>query len=265
MAMFECIIVTAFNQKLALGVLSTDVLNTIVIHIKDIANKNNYNNFIHQPADLYELETSFIHWLEEQTVVIILLVLFVENENLLLLYEFFLLPIHFKFSANLSVVPEVGQNDLIAIGNTETFQTLSSSDPNSFIIGPKLFHHRTTFFCECQMVFINTHRSRLVGLPLPGQIISLGNNTWLVYSVGMIATNHVCTKARSSSPLTIRSGQAIKVKPGCHILTMDHIITANDSEELEIHSTWPDWTMTLLQLFNYHNGEQINHIILELR
>jgi len=72
------------------------------------------------------------------------------------------------------------------------------------------------------------------------KIFSLGNNTWLVYSVGTIATNDVCTKAGSSSPLTISSGQAITVKPGCHIQTMDHIIMANESEELEIHSTWLD-------------------------
>jgi hypothetical protein len=71
-------------------------------------------------------------------------------------------------------------------------------------------------------------------------IFSLGNNTWLVYSVGTIATNHVCTKAGSSSPLTISSGQAITVKLGCHIQPMDHIIMANESEELEIHSTWLD-------------------------
>jgi hypothetical protein len=68
-----------------------------------------------------------------------------------------------------------------------------------------------------------------------------------------------------SSPLTISSGQAILVKPRCHIPMMDHIITVDNAEELEIHSTWLDWRMTLQQLFNYHDGEQINEVILELR
>ncbi len=63
---------------------------------------------------------SFIHRPEDQTIILILHVPFVEAEQLLPLYEF--------FSANISVVPDVGQADLIAIGDTETFQTLTSSD-----------------------------------------------------------------------------------------------------------------------------------------
>jgi hypothetical protein len=39
-ATFECIIVTAFDQKLEPGALSTDVLNTIVQHIKNVASNN---------------------------------------------------------------------------------------------------------------------------------------------------------------------------------------------------------------------------------
>jgi hypothetical protein len=35
---------------------------------------------------------------------------------------------YFNFSSNVSVIPDVGKKDLIAIGNTEAFQTLSTSD-----------------------------------------------------------------------------------------------------------------------------------------
>jgi hypothetical protein len=95
------------------------------------------------------------------------------------------------------------------------------------------------------------------------KIFGLGNNTWLVYSEGTIATNHVCPKARSSSPLTISSGQAVTVQPGCHIPTMDHIITVDDTNKLEIHSTWLDWNLS--QLFDYNDSEQITKIVNELR
>jgi hypothetical protein len=41
---------------------------------------------------------------------------------------------------------------------------------------------------------------------------------------------------------------------------MDHIITADDSEEITIHSKWLDWTWTLGQLFqqseNGHHGNR---------
>jgi hypothetical protein len=67
-AIFECVIHSAFDQKLTPGALNIDVLETIVNHIKDTAAANKFHNFIHQPSDLYKLETSFILRPEEQTV-----------------------------------------------------------------------------------------------------------------------------------------------------------------------------------------------------
>jgi len=97
------------------------------------------------------------------------------------------------------------------------------------------------------------------------KIFSLSNNTWSVYSVGTIATNHVYSKAGYLSPLTISSGQAIKVQPGCHIQTIDHVVTADDSSDVDSHPTWLDWTMTLSQLFDHTDSEQINEEINEIR
>ncbi len=101
---------------------------------------------MHEPAHLYKLEVSFIHRPEDYTIILILQVPFVEAEHLLPLYEFVSLPIHFYFSANISIVPDVGWADLIAIGDTETFQTLPSSD----IAGCRRLGQ--TFFCEGRTV-----------------------------------------------------------------------------------------------------------------
>jgi hypothetical protein len=140
----------AFDQKLAPGTLSINVLETIVHHIKETAATNKFHNFIHQPSDLYKLETSFIHRLEEQTVILIVHVPYVEAKNLLLLYELISLPIYYNFSSNASVIPDIGKCILIAIGNTEAFQTLSTSDlANSKHLGQ-------TFFCEgCSVLQTN--------------------------------------------------------------------------------------------------------------
>jgi hypothetical protein len=46
---------------------------------------------------------------------------------------------------------------------------------------------------------------------------------------------------------------------------MDHIITANDSEEIEIHSKWLDWTWTLGQLFQQPEKEMVTTAIDKLR
>jgi len=276
-AIFERVINSAFDQKLAPGALSVDVLDTIVHHIKDTAAKNKFHNFVHQPSDLYKLETSFIHRPEESTVILILHVPFVEAENLLPLYEFISLPIYFNFSSNVSVVPDVGKQDLIAIGNTEAFQTLSSSDlANCKRLGK-------TFFCEGRSILQTNIIEDCLGSLYLGsstliknnckfkiattreKIYSLGNNTWVVYSIGTIATNQVCPKTNTLSPLTIKSGQQIKIAPGCNIPTMDHLISADDSEETAILNSWLDWTMSLPELFNHEDTVQLTAMIKDIR
>ncbi len=92
-------------------------------------------------------------------VILILHVLFVEAENLLPLYKFISLPIY--FSSNVSVIPDVGKTDLIAICNTEAFQTLSTSDlANCKCLGQ-------TFFCEGQSVLQTNIVQDCLGSPLP--------------------------------------------------------------------------------------------------
>jgi len=254
-ATFERIIITAFNKKLAPGALSIDVLNQVVDHINGIANRNNYHKFVHEPADLYDLDVSFIHRPEEQNIILILHVPFVETDHLLTLYEFVSLPIHFNFSANISVVPEVGRNDLIAIGDTNSFQTLSSSD----LAACKRLGQ--TFFCEGRTVLkTNIVHDCMGSLFLATstlikanckfhisdtreKIFSLGNNTWLVYSIGTIATNQVCP----------------------NIATMDHLITADETDDVEVHSTWLDWTMSLPELFDQDDAEQITKVATEIK
>jgi hypothetical protein len=276
-ATFERIIITAYNQKLAPGALSSDVLHQVIYHIDDITNKNHFQKFVHEPADLYKLEVSLIHRPEEQNIILILHVPFVEAEQLLPLYEFVSLPIHFNFSANISVVPDVGRTDLIAIGDTETFKTLSSSN----LAGCRRLGQ--TFFCEGSSVLKTNPVHDCLGSLFLGtatlikanckfrisdtreKIFGLGNNTWLVYSVGTIATNQICPKTKINSPVTIASGQTVKVQPGCQIQTMDHIITAEDSDDFEIRTTWLDWTMTLAQLFDHEDTEQLMHLAKQIK
>jgi hypothetical protein len=276
-ATFERIIHSAYDQKLAPGALSSDVLHQILYHIDSVANKNSFEKFVHEPADLYKLKVSFIHRPEEQTIILILHVSFVEAQKLLPLYEFVSLPIHFNFSANISVVPDVGRADLIAIGDTETFQTLSSSD----LAGCRRLGQ--TFFCSGSSVLKTNLVHNCLGSLFLGtatliktnckfrisdtreKIFSLGNNTWLVYSVGTITTNHYCPKTEVSTPLTIASGKTVRVQPGCLIQTMDQVITAEDSDDFEIKTTWLDWALTLAQLFDHEDTEQLMQTVKEIR
>jgi hypothetical protein len=64
----------------------------------------------------------------------------------------------------------------------------------------------------------------------------LDSNKYVVYSLGKINTNHVCPKAKSILAVQISSSQTVRINPSCYIRTMDHIIMADDSEEIEICS-----------------------------
>jgi hypothetical protein len=72
--------------------------------------------------------------------VIILHVPLVKPDNLMPLYEFILMPVHFNFSGKVSVTPDVGINNMITVGHYESYQTLSSSDlQNSIKMGETYF------------------------------------------------------------------------------------------------------------------------------
>jgi hypothetical protein len=46
---------------------------------------------------------------------------------------------------------------------------------------------------------------------------------------------------------------------------MEHIITADETEDVEIITSWLDWTMTLSHLFNHHNNEKLMPMITDIR
>jgi hypothetical protein len=74
------------------------------------------------------------------------------------------------------------------------------------------------------------------------RIFELAENTWLVYSIGTINTNQVCQAKNTIQTHQINSGDMVTVKPGCYIGTMDHIISADESEMIEIQKKTMDWT-----------------------
>jgi hypothetical protein len=67
------------------------------------------------------------------------------------------------------------------------------------------------------------------------------------------------------SPITIKSGHQITVQAGCNIPTMNHLISADDSEDTEILNSWLDWTMSLPELFNHEDTAQLTAMIKDIR
>jgi hypothetical protein len=201
----------------------------------------------------------------------------VSNANLLELYEFLPLPIHFNFSANISITPDVGQNNLLAIGHSKSFQTISSSDLHSCL------HLGDTFFCKGRKVMETSLKKSCLGslylansdaiqnsckfkiAEASERIFELAENTWAVYSTGTINTNQVCQAKNSIQTRQINSGDTVTIEPGCYIRTMDHVISADESETIEIQRKTMDWAGEIADLFGRANTESIHKAIQGLR
>jgi hypothetical protein len=73
-------------------------------------------SFVNYTSDLFQVEVSHLFNPKTLQFTLIVHIPLVSNANLLELYEFLPLPIHFNFSSNVSITPDVGQNNLLAIG-----------------------------------------------------------------------------------------------------------------------------------------------------
>jgi hypothetical protein len=200
----------------------------------------------------------------------------VANSNLLDLCKILPLPIHFNFASNISITPDVRQMNLL-IGHSQSFQAISSTDLHACL------HLGDTFFCKGRKVMeTSLKRSCLGALYMANsnsiqnhcqfkiaeareKIFELSKNTWAVYSVGTISTNEVCPAANAVTALQIQSGDTIKIKPGCYVRTMDHVISANESETIEVAIKTMDWAGEITDLFHYRNKEAIHQAVQGLR
>ncbi len=162
---------------------------------------------------------------------------------------------------------------MIMVGHSQSYQLLSSSDLQT------CNKMGDTYFCKGRNVLLTDLTKTCLGAlyladakniqdrckffigGAQEKILHLDSNTYVVYSLGKINTNHVCPKAKSILAVQISSGQTVRINPSCYIRTMDHIFTADESEEIEIHSKWLDWTWTLGQLFQQPESEMVTTAI----
>jgi len=97
------------------------------------------------------------------------------------------------------------------------------------------------------------------------KIFELSENTWAVYSIGTISTNQVCPEANDLTAMQIQSGDMIRIKPGCYVQTMDHVISASESETIEIAIKTMDSAGKITDLFHYENKDAIHQAVQGLR
>jgi hypothetical protein len=97
------------------------------------------------------------------------------------------------------------------------------------------------------------------------KISELSKNTWAIYSVSTISTNEVCPAANDVTAMQIQSGDTIRITPGCYVRMMDHVISADEFETIEVKIKTMDWAGKITDLFHYGNKEAIYQAVQGLR
>lgn len=102
-AILERLIHTAYDHRLAARALHHNTLLKIVKYVNEVSKKSKLFSFINEPSDLFLIKTLYIYRPDKNTFVLILHMPLVSPHNLIPLYEFLPLPVHFNFSSNVSI------------------------------------------------------------------------------------------------------------------------------------------------------------------
>jgi hypothetical protein len=111
----------AQHHQLAHGTFPCDIWDGILNDTLDIAEKKNLVSFVNFPLDLFQIEVLHFCTQAMKQFTLILHISMVSNTNLLYCYEFLPLPIHFNFSANISITPDICSTNLLGIGHPKSF------------------------------------------------------------------------------------------------------------------------------------------------
>jgi len=201
-------------------------------------------SFIHEPSDIFLVKTSYIYRPEENTFILVLHIPLVSPHNLM------------RHSKSYQVISLMDVQACIKMGETyfcKEMNVLLTDLTKTCLRATDLTSDRSIQW-RCKFSISRAQE----------KIFYSDSNMYVVYSLGKISSKHVCPKVKTISVVQISSGQTVRIKASCFIWTMDHIITADDSKEIEIHSKWLDWTWTLRQLFQQPENEVVTAAIEKL-
>jgi len=214
------------NHRLAPGDLPHDILDGILIHTLDIAEKKKLVPFVNYPSDIFQIQVSHLYTLASKQYTLILPILMVSKTNLLDLCEFLPLQIPFNFSANVSITLNIGAPNLLAMGHSKSFQTISSTNQHSclhlsntfFSKGRKVMETSLKRSCLGPLYFVNLeaiqNTCKFKVTEAREKKFELAENNGAVYSTEMFDMNQVCQNKNSVLSKLTQAGKAITVGPG---------------------------------------------------
>lgn len=267
-------------HRLAPGVYSEESLEAIVSYTKDLASKKGLQNFIGHTSDLYQLETSFLYNPHNKTFITFLHIPLVRQENLLKMYKYLPMPLNSQLTSNHSLMPNVGNMDIIAVGDQEAYKVLSDSD----------LHHclrlANTHFCKhSNVVSINRRATCLSSIftadpestrqqckfrvsPTEEAVFQKAKNEYIIFTKHPMNVQEVCQGAQSEAKRNptshrVTNGETISVKSGCKIITREHLLVGDQEDNFPIEDSAEvrSWAWSVSHLFPNISRDKLDEVM----
>ena len=260
------------NRRMSVDLLTPTALKQLFKHLEEQADKQSLELLINKPSDLFQIEASYLH--ENKTLVIILHVPMVAEDNKLNLYQYIPFPLSQSLGANTTITPTVNK-DLIAVGKQHQYKILGQTD---LAACTKLGQN---FLCEGRSVLRTDLENSCLGAlfvhNLEGtlkhcqfelgetreHVFQTGPNEWLVSAPQPFSSVMQCEKEHDT--IFVKTISTITVKPGCKLYLKSHVIQPDtglrSTYEIKQHS----WEWDIQHLFPTANLTLIAQALTTLR
>ena len=243
-------------QRFLHEVFPNDVLEAIKVKANQTAKDHGFISFISKTTDLFSIPLSYIYQPGNETISLLLHIPFIKEEYLLKLNQF---PLSHNLSPNHSLTLSLGQNDILAYSEFDTFNIISQSDLAScHKMGETYFckgrNDLRTDITETCLGSLYLQQARGVQKnckfeigTAKEQVFSLSHSKWAVDPQKQFTTHQVCGK--NGKPVTVGPGSTISLEPGCKIRLQSHILSADSYEEEVTEPTYFNWNWNATQIF----------------
>ena len=269
--MVRAAISAGLQHRLAPGVFNEEALESVVAYTEQVCKEQNFENLIHHTSDLYQLETSFLYNPDNKTFSSILHIPLVKKEDLLKLYQYMPMPLNTHLTSEHSLAPYVGHRDMIAVKGDGVYKVLAKTDLlGCFQMGDYHFCHGNTILqtdmkSSClSSIFIadieaSRENCRFQVVSKQETIVQVDSNHFQMFSPQTINVLEDCKETQSSFQVT--NGATIKIQSGCTAYTQDHLLRADEEEEvqLETQDQIKSWAWNVTHLFpnvTHHHFEE---------
>jgi len=193
---------------------------------------------------------------------------YVAHTTDIIVCQYIPLPLICNATVNLTLTPDLEAHDLIAIGSTNLFKTMPSSELANYLhLGDTFFckgrkelrtdidqdclaalHYGTTAHIKEQCQFRITKTKE--------KVFKIAENSWIVYATGSFVMDQRCPGKQTKS-LRINSGKPVRVNAGCSTCTKQPVLVADDSTNQLIDPKTDNWSWALEHLSPEHAPEMV--------